>query len=262
MAEIASLVLSTGITSGILQVVIDRVSKFVEQKNNLLTGVDDNLRKLKRTLTDIQARVDDLDKKGHCINKAAADLLEHLQYGFLDAEDLLDKIDLGLGRLACLEVEVSSRNQKIGVDCARRGGKCSVIAIVGIGGIGKTTLAQLVYNDADVDKKFDLKMWVFVSLDYGLYMITKSVLESATGGKDSHLFSLNCVQIELQKILKGKRFLLVLDGVCDENLSDWDQFRLPFGGAKKGSKIMMTTRSEISASIVASTSYRLDPLCC
>ncbi|KAM5567922.1 putative disease resistance RPP13-like protein 1 [Rosa sericea] len=331
MADIASLVLSTGITSAILQVVVDRIAKFVELKKDMFTVVDDNLRKLKRTLMNIQARVDDIEKK-HFITEAAEDLLEDLLTSFLDAEDLLDKIGLGLERMTCLGVEVNNWSQvhdlipfyssipfeikkmqvkldelvtelesystteiiqfrepkekaiapstslvdescvfgrdtdkykleKMVLSVQEEGGNVSVIPIVGMAGIGKTTLAQLVYNDADVHKKFDLKMWVSVSLDSGLYMITKSILESATGGKGSQLSSLDSVQVELQKTLKGKRFLLVLDGICDENLSDWDQFRLSFGAAKKGSKIVMTTRSEISASIDASTSYRLDPLC-
>ncbi|KAJ0960218.1 hypothetical protein J5N97_001961 [Dioscorea zingiberensis] len=108
----------------------------------------------------------------------------------------------------------------------------SVISIVGMGGIGKTTLAQLFYNDADVHKKFDLKLWVSVSLDYGLDMITKSILESATGGKGSQLSSSDSVQVELQKTLKGKRFLLVLDGICNDNLSDWDRLQVVFYGCK------------------------------
>ncbi|XP_004300918.1 PREDICTED: putative disease resistance RPP13-like protein 1 [Fragaria vesca subsp. vesca] len=325
MAEIASLVLSTGITSAVLQIVIDRVTKSVEQKKHLFNAVDDNLRKLKRTLMNLRARVDDLEKKHCIINEAADDLLQDLQTCFLDAEDLLDKIGLGLERLTCLGVEVNTWSQvhdlipfyssipseitdmqlklaglvtelerfstaeisqftipnstSLVDECCVFGrdkdkykmkdmvlsvhevANVSVIPIVGMGGIGKTTLAQLVYNDADVHKKFDLKMWVSVSSDYGLFMITKSILESATGGRVSQLSSLDSVQVELQKTLKGKRFLLVLDGICNENLSYWDRFKLSFGAAKKGSKIMMTTRSEISASIVASTFYRLDPLC-
>ncbi|XP_061989836.1 putative disease resistance RPP13-like protein 1 [Rosa rugosa] len=323
MAEIASLVLSTGITSAILQVVVDRVTKFVEQKIGLFTGVDGSFRKLERTLMEIQARVDVIEKK-HCITKAAEVLLEDLLTSFLDAEDLLDKIGLRVevnsgsqvrhsmpfysgipseikkmqekldGLIKDLErystteiIQLREPKEKAIAQCTslvdesrvfgrdtdkneikkmvlsvqQEGGNVSVIPIVGMAGIGKTTLAQLVYNDADVRNQFDLKMWVSVSLDCGLYMITESILESATRGKGPQLSSLDCVQVELHKTLKGKRFLLVLDGICNDNLSDWDQFSLSFGAAKKGSKIVMTTRSEISASIVASTSYRLDPLC-
>ncbi|XP_058108840.1 putative disease resistance protein RGA3 [Magnolia sinica] len=50
-----------------------------------------------------------------------------------------------------------------------------------MGGVGKTTIAQLTYNDERVKGHFQMKMWVCVSEDFGVKQITKSSIESATG---------------------------------------------------------------------------------
>ncbi|XVF24409.1 hypothetical protein REPUB_Repub13aG0125400 [Reevesia pubescens] len=41
------------------------------------------------------------------------------------------------------------------------------IAIVGIGSLGKTTLAKIVYNNDKVSKHFDLKVWISVGVGVG-----------------------------------------------------------------------------------------------
>ncbi|XP_030956769.1 disease resistance protein RGA2-like isoform X2 [Quercus lobata] len=53
-----------------------------------------------------------------------------------------------------------------------------VISLVGMGGIGKTTLAQLAYNDQEVQAHFEIKVWVCVSNPFDQCKVAKEILES------------------------------------------------------------------------------------
>uniref|UniRef100_A0A1D1Y4B1 Putative disease resistance RPP13-like protein 1 n=1 Tax=Anthurium amnicola TaxID=1678845 RepID=A0A1D1Y4B1_9ARAE len=124
-----------------------------------------------------------------------------------------------------------------------------------MGGLGKTTLAQLAYNDSEVCQQFDLKAWVCVSEDFDLPLLTRAMVESFTG-EECRLSQQDALHIELQKKLAGKCFLLVLDDVWEKEclVHIWDRLRAPllFGSGK--SKIIVTTRSEEVSRIVGAVS--------
>ncbi|KAG4123493.1 hypothetical protein ERO13_D11G330200v2 [Gossypium hirsutum] len=122
----------------------------------------------------------------------------------------------------------------------------SVLSIVGMGGMGKTTLAQLVYNDATINQSFHHKAWVCVSVKFDAIAITKAILQSITS-ESCDYSNLDLLQVKLKEKLSGKRFLLVLDDIWNENYNDWTILRSPFGA---GTHIIVTTRLQIVSSIV------------
>ncbi|KAB1228009.1 putative disease resistance RPP13-like protein 1 [Morella rubra] len=140
------------------------------------------------------------------------------------------------------------------------GNEVGVIAIVGMGGMGKTTLAQQVYNDERVKKHFDLEAWVCVSEDFDLFKVTKTMLDEVTGST-TDIANLDQLQVKLREQLMGKSFLLILDDVWSKNLDDWEALSKPWKSGARGSKVIITTRDQGVASVMnASTNHRLEKL--
>ncbi|KAJ4806631.1 Disease resistance protein (CC-NBS-LRR class) family [Rhynchospora pubera] len=124
----------------------------------------------------------------------------------------------------------------------------SVVAIVGTGGIGKTTLAQLVYNDQRIRQNFDKFVWVCVSEDFNVQKLTREVVESITG-KPYGLANLSALQENICKEIRRERVFLVLDDVWNEKRSHWELFQAPFMVASLV-KILVTTRNKPVAQIM------------
>ncbi|KAM3686026.1 hypothetical protein ACJW31_11G165600 [Castanea mollissima] len=143
---------------------------------------------------------------------------------------------------------------------AGSGDNISVIPIVGMGGVRKTTLAQLVYNKEWVTERFDVRAWVCVSQVFDVLRITKTILEAVTSST-SDTNDLDLLQVRLKNSLVGKKFLIVLDDIWNENYLDWEVLRTPFKSGAKGSKVILTTRNETAASIARTVRiYHLKPL--
>nr|KJB27795.1 hypothetical protein B456_005G009900 [Gossypium raimondii] len=128
----------------------------------------------------------------------------------------------------------------------------SVVPIVGMAGIGKTTLARLVYHDVDVERRFDVRFWVCVSDDFNVKRILREMLEHDMNYKHTSIpQNLNALTAKLKgKIEQAKRgneqikYLLVLDDVWD--VEQWNELMRCLEGVNKnrGNKVIVTTRIE------------------
>ncbi|WCJ24998.1 Disease resistance RPP13-like protein 4 [Euphorbia peplus] len=115
------------------------------------------------------------------------------------------------------------------------------IGVVGMGGLGKTTIAQKVFNERAIEDRFERKMWVSVSQTFDEEQIMRSMLrnlgDASVGDDRGELLK------KINQYLSGKRFLIVLDDVWSLDVN-W--FRRIYDGLPKGngSSIIITTRIE------------------
>ncbi|XP_010696097.1 putative disease resistance protein RGA1 [Beta vulgaris subsp. vulgaris] len=145
----------------------------------------------------------------------------------------------------------------------------SVTSIIGIGGIGKTTLARFVYCDERVKRTFDVLIWVDVSRDFDVKEVLEKIAKCAINDTDTVMSEMNQSyqyynNDQFIGAIIGKKFLLVLDNI-------WDQqgLRLKWIDLKKnlekfgapGSQVLITTRDEKVAGILNSKHpYKLGDL--
>ncbi|KAF5463095.1 hypothetical protein F2P56_019038 [Juglans regia] len=115
------------------------------------------------------------------------------------------------------------------------------IGVVGMGGLGKTTVAQEVFNDREIEGRFERRMWVSVSQTFTEEEIMRSMLrnlgDASVGDDRTELLR------KIHQYLLGKRYLIVMDDVWGHDFAWWNRISegLPKGN---GSSVIITSRNE------------------
>jgi aquaporin TIP len=130
-----------------------------------------------------------------------------------------------------------------------------IIPVVGLGGMGKTTLAKAIYSDKEISTKFDVKAWVHVSMEFDLHKIVYDIICQIGGSapaKDAHL---QYLKSQLDRILHDKFYLIVLDDLWEEGRSKLEDLMKLLQSGKKGSSLIVTTRSKKVASTLSNIHF-------
>ncbi|KAF8389435.1 hypothetical protein HHK36_026130 [Tetracentron sinense] len=119
-----------------------------------------------------------------------------------------------------------------------------VVSIVGMGGLGKTTLAKKVYNHDVIKCHFGCTAWVFISQQFRRRDVIQGILKRFVNTTNEEMEKMKEDELveKLYKFLQEKRYLVVLDDIWSTDA--WDRLRPAFPNGKTGSKIMLTTRNK------------------
>ena len=108
--------------------------------------------------------------------------------------------------------------------------KHAIIPIYGFGGLGKTTLAQMVFDDSTTKRDFDICVWVYVSTKFSNEKIGRSIISQVD--EQGNQYDLPSVQKRVEMILSGKKYLVVLDDLWEENTSNLNQLKAMLKGGQ------------------------------
>ena len=129
----------------------------------------------------------------------------------------------------------------------------SFLSIVGIGGLGKTAITRQLFNNPSVGSAFPLKLWACVADQDQNHFEVKDILGKILDSAhitQHHGATMEWMQHQLEEMLRGQKYLLVLDDVWTEKRQQWLELIGCFTRGGRGSWIVVTTRSKNTAKMI------------
>nr|GMD41058.1 putative late blight resistance protein homolog R1B-14 [Ipomoea batatas] len=115
------------------------------------------------------------------------------------------------------------------------------ISIVGMPGLGKTTLTKKVFSDNELQYEFFTRLWVYVSQNMNRKQIFMNILSNFTKQIDDFKYVTDDQLAErIKTYLEGGKYLIVMDDVWE--MSHFKLLKIAFPNNRKGSRVLVTTR--------------------
>ncbi|XP_048442121.1 disease resistance protein RGA2-like [Pyrus x bretschneideri] len=216
----------------------NKVRLFFSSSNQLVFGLE-----MSHKIKDINKRLSEVaSRRPSGLNNNREDtrfiLRERITHSFVPKDNIIGRDEDKMAIIQLLLDPISTDN-------------VSTISIVGIGGMGKSALAQLIFNDEVIQKHFELKIWICVSNIFELDILAKKILKANELDKKQRdkvdQLDMDQLQIDLRKKVNGKKYLLVLDDMWNEEPQKWLSVMDLLKGGGEGSRILITTRTETVA---------------
>ncbi|CAJ2679539.1 unnamed protein product, partial [Trifolium pratense] len=232
------------------------VAEKIDKIKTTLNEIHENKIKYNQESTDQSASATEDEERTRSLHKLRRNVEEEDVVGFVhESEEVINRlIEGGSPRL-------------------------NVVSIIGMGGLGKTTLARKVYNSEKVKKHFNSRTWIYVSnecrvreLLMGIHQNlmsnhayecrrssnkkkSKKHKEAVNNSDDISNLSDDELKKRVWECLKWEKYLLVLDDLW--KVQDWDEVKDVFPDENRGSRILITSRLKE----VASHTSRDPPYC-
>ncbi|KAF3787328.1 putative disease resistance protein [Nymphaea thermarum] len=232
------------------------VTSLLKDKVNLILNAKDELKQLQGKLERLQKALKDADRKPFFSNERNRDLEGELKGIFYDAQDIIEDyqtiIELSEREKSSItswkKADDKEKVKELLFDGSTESSVppkhgVSIVSIVGQGGIGKTTLAKMVFKE--VEEQFGKRRWwVCVSHKPNPMNLLQKILKEVCKGCEREIdgitsFSDLCTR--LQSELSNNKFLLVLDDVWELDWW-WGEVEDTLMGGAKESKILITSR--------------------